>query len=95
MIITDANSETPNKDSNEIESKIATQDSEKTDNGSPGTNKTERMIKSLAYKKVANKTRPIATTLPEEFRIVRRILSDPLAKLLILPTHPPDFDPKE
>ena len=95
MTITNTDSESPNKDLNKIESKIATQDSEKTDNSSPGTNETERMIESLAYKKVVNKTRPIAMMLPKEFRIVRRIPSDPLTKLLILPTHPPDFDPGE
>ena len=83
---------------NEFERKIATQDTErdmKTIINSPRTNETERTIESLAYKKVANKTRLIATMLPEEFRIVRRILSDPLAKLPILLTHPPDFDPGE
>ena len=98
MTITDADSESPSKDANEIESKIATQDSEKdtkTDNNSPGTNEIERTIESLAYEKVANKTRLIAMTLPEEFRIVRRIPSDPLTKLPILPTHLPDFDPGE
>ena len=95
MTITDTDSESPNKDVNRIESKIATQDSEKTDNDSPGTNETERTIESLAYKKVVNKTRLIATTLPVEFRIVQRIPSDPLAKLPILLTHPPDFDPGE
>ncbi|KIM47246.1 hypothetical protein M413DRAFT_36065, partial [Hebeloma cylindrosporum] len=52
-----------------------------------------RTIESLAYKKVANRTRPVATTLPEEFRIVRRIPSDPLADLPVLPTSPPEFEP--
>ena len=47
----------------------------------------------LAYKKVANKVRPVATTLPEEFRIVRKIPSDPLAELPKLPTNPPIFTP--
>ena len=47
----------------------------------------------LAYKKVANKVRPIATTLPEEFRIVRKVPSDPLAELPNLPTSPPEFVP--
>jgi hypothetical protein len=46
-----------------------------------------------AYKKVANKTRPVATTLPENFRIVRREHPDPLANLVPLPTHPPEFVP--
>ena len=58
-------------------------------------NGSERMIKSLAYKKVANKMRPIVTTLPEEFWIVQRIPSDPLANLPILLTHPPEFKPGE
>jgi hypothetical protein len=66
-----------------------------TDSYSIAMNDTERKIESLAYKKVANKTRPIATTLPEEFRIVRRIPSDPLVDLPTLPTHPPEFEPGE
>ena len=49
----------------------------------------------LAYKRVANKIRPIATTLPEEFRIIRRVPSDLLADLPKLPTSPPDFVPGE
>jgi hypothetical protein len=49
----------------------------------------------LAYKKVANKVRPIATTLPEEFRIIRKIPSDPLANLPKLPTSPLDFIPRK
>ncbi|KAJ3555802.1 hypothetical protein NP233_g12120 [Leucocoprinus birnbaumii] len=48
---------------------------------------------SLAYKKVANRIKPVATTLPENFRIVRRVPTDPLADMPILPTHPPDFTP--
>lgn len=47
------------------------------------------------YKKVANRTKPVATTLPEKFRIIRRIPSDPLADLPTLPTHPPAFTPGE
>ena len=46
-----------------------------------------------AYKKVANKTRPVATTLPENFRILRREHPDPLRALVPLPTHPPPFTP--
>ena len=46
-----------------------------------------------AYKKVANKTRPVATTLPENFRIIRLDHPDPLAHMPPLPTHPPDFVP--
>lgn len=48
---------------------------------------------ALAYKKVANKVRPVATTLPEDFRIVRRAHPDPLSDMPQLPTHPPDFVP--
>jgi len=44
------------------------------------------------YKKVANRIKPVATTLPEEFRIERRIPEDPLANMPKLPTHPPDFE---
>jgi hypothetical protein len=50
---------------------------------------------TYAYKKVANRTKPVATTLPEEFRIVRRIPEDPLALLPELPTSPPKFTPGE
>ena len=48
---------------------------------------------SFKYKKVANKTKPVATTLPEEFRIVRRSPSDALANLPALPTDSPQFVP--
>ena len=50
-------------------------------------------VKVLAYKKVANRIKPVATTLPEEFRIIRRIPNDPLAELPILPHKPPNFIP--
>lgn len=49
---------------------------------------------AFLYKKVANKVRPVATTLPENFRIVRREHPDPLNGLPVLPTHPPEFTPK-
>ncbi|KAJ8454616.1 hypothetical protein ONZ45_g19236 [Pleurotus djamor] len=45
------------------------------------------------YKKVANRVKPVATTLPSSFRIVRRSPPDILADLKPLPTHPPDFTP--
>src|SRR5271154_2803594 len=45
------------------------------------------------YKKVANRIKPVATTLPKEFRIERRIPSDPLATIPMLPIHPPEFEP--
>jgi len=49
----------------------------------------------LKYKRVDKKVRPIPTTLPEEFRNLRRIPEDPLLSLPPLPTHPPDFMPGE
>ena len=48
---------------------------------------------SLAYKKVANKTRPVATMLPENFCIVQLEHLDPLTGMPPLPPHPPDFVP--
>ena len=45
------------------------------------------------YKKVANRTKPVATTLPEEYRIKRYPIEDPLADLPELPVDPPDFTP--
>lgn len=45
------------------------------------------------YKKVANRIKPVATTLPEQFRIVRRIPCDPLESMPMLPYHPPEFTP--
>ena len=50
-------------------------------------------VQAFVYKKVANKTRPVATTLPEDFRINRLDHPDPLAGLLPLPMHPPKFVP--
>jgi hypothetical protein len=47
----------------------------------------------LAYKKVARKVRPVPASLPEDYRIIRRIPVDPLLSLPILPTFPPDFTP--
>ena len=51
------------------------------------------LAESYIYKRVANKTRPVATTLPENFRIVRLEHPNPLANMPPLPTHPPDFVP--
>ena len=48
---------------------------------------------ALAYKKVANHIKPVATTLPEEYWIVRHIPQDPLTDLPALPTQPPEFTP--
>ncbi|KAF5355069.1 hypothetical protein D9756_005757 [Leucocoprinus leucothites] len=56
-------------------------------------NESELEISSLAYKKVANRIKPVSTTLPENYRIVRRIPTDPLESMPLLPTHPPKFAP--
>ena len=45
------------------------------------------------YKKVANRTKPIRGTLPDEFRIVRRRPTDPLRDIPVLPVVPPPFTP--
>ncbi len=45
------------------------------------------------YKPVAKKVRPIGTTMPNEFRIVRRIPSDPLIGMRDMPTRPPEWEP--
>ncbi|KIL54345.1 hypothetical protein M378DRAFT_38654, partial [Amanita muscaria Koide BX008] len=45
------------------------------------------------YKPVAKKIKPIISTLPTEFRIVRNITGDPLADLPKIETRPPDFKP--
>ena len=45
------------------------------------------------YKPVAQRIVPVKTTLPEEFRMVRRKHPDPLGDLPELPTHPPEFTP--
>ena len=50
-------------------------------------------FENLAYKKVENKIRPVATTLPDEYRIVRRKHPDPLHNLPPLPHHAPPFVP--
>ena len=46
-----------------------------------------------AYKKVSKKVRPVPASLPEDFRTVRRIPSDPLLTLPALSPNPPDFVP--
>jgi len=50
-------------------------------------------VSSFAYKKVAHRVKPVATTLPEDFRIICCIPSNPLETLPLLPFHPPDFIP--
>lgn len=51
------------------------------------------VLHSLVYKKVENKVRPVATTLPEEYRIVRRSPPNILDDLPPLPILPPPFVP--
>ena len=57
--------------------------------------KEEEERAAMKYKKVANKTRPVATTLPEEYRIVRRLPAEPLKELPVLPINPGVFTPGE
>ena len=45
------------------------------------------------YKPVALKTRPVITSLPERFRIIRDIRGDPLASIPALSPVPPPFVP--
>ncbi|KZS86453.1 hypothetical protein SISNIDRAFT_393753, partial [Sistotremastrum niveocremeum HHB9708] len=45
------------------------------------------------YKQVKNRIKPVATTLPEEYKIGRRIDGNPLEDLPPLPTDPPPFTP--
>ena len=47
----------------------------------------------MKYKKVANKTKPVVTTLPEEFCIVWQSPEEPLKDLAPLPVSPPTFVP--
>ncbi|KAJ8483236.1 hypothetical protein ONZ45_g14668 [Pleurotus djamor] len=54
---------------------------------------TSLLTKKKPYKKAANRIKPVATTLPTEFRMVRREPPNILADLKPLPTHPPDFTP--
>jgi len=50
---------------------------------------------AYAYKTVANRTKPVATALPEEFRIKPKIPINPLLDLPELPTKSPPFTPGE
>jgi hypothetical protein len=45
------------------------------------------------YRKAEDRIQPIATQLPEEFRIICNIIGDPLENMPVLLTHPPDFVP--
>ena len=48
---------------------------------------------TFAYKKVANRVKPVATTMPQDARIIRRFPEDPLLSLPSLSPHPPEFLP--
>jgi len=45
------------------------------------------------YKKVANKVKPVATTMPAHAHIIRHIPKDPLQSLPLLSQNPPTFHP--
>jgi hypothetical protein len=47
----------------------------------------------LAYKKVSNKVKPVATTMPSHARIIRRFPEDPLLSLPHVSPTPPEFTP--
>lgn len=49
--------------------------------------------KGKKYKPVDRRTQPVAATLPEEYRIIRKFPSNPLDTLPELPIHPPLFEP--
>jgi hypothetical protein len=49
--------------------------------------------RTFAYKKVANKVKPVATTMPAHAQIIRRFPEDPLASLPSLSPTPPAFIP--
>ncbi|KAG2346603.1 hypothetical protein BDR05DRAFT_1047942 [Suillus weaverae] len=49
--------------------------------------------RSFAYKKVANKVRPVPTTMPAHARIIRKLPEDPLLSLPSLSPTPPAFIP--
>jgi len=47
------------------------------------------------YKPVAQRVRPVATTLPSSARVIRQFPEDPLLTLPSVPTQPPPFTPTE
>ena len=51
------------------------------------------MSSAFIYKKVANKTQLVTTSLPEDFRIVHHKHPDPLGDMRPLPVRPPEFSP--
>lgn len=57
------------------------------------SNNSEPMEVFGKYKPVAIKARPIKAELPDEYRVIRNIMGDPLADMPELPTNPPEFTP--
>jgi hypothetical protein len=49
--------------------------------------------KKKKYKPVAEKVKPVTATVPESFRILRKIEGDPLATMPKLSPNPPPFEP--
>jgi hypothetical protein len=60
---------------------------------SPLSTRTDIDAHVYKYKPVAKKIKPIAATLPEEFRTTRQIIGDPLADMPSLSPNPPEFTP--
>ena len=50
---------------------------------------------ALAYKPVTKKICSVVARVNEEFHVTRTLPDDPLLGLPSLPTHPPDFIPRE
>ena len=61
--------------------------------GNEDLSDSDQHIEALAYKKAAKKVHPVAASLPEDFRVIRRRPEDPLLSLPALPSHPPEFLP--
>ncbi len=53
----------------------------------------EAVLVTKKYKPVALKTKPVLTTLPSNFRIIRDIKGDPLEGIPELSPYPEDFKP--
>ena len=51
----------------------------------------ERLVEVFKYKRVANKVRPVETTLPEEYRIQRQKHPNTFATMTELLHTPPEF----
>ena len=58
-----------------------------------GVGSPQAVYAAKRYKPVANRVKPVRTTLPEEHRIIRLQHPDPLRGMPQLPTRPPAFTP--